>query len=96
MLPIDADDNMVEIDVTKAFTKACINKTKIPIFNESDNFTPYDNSKIQDCNLYIIEVNKLTLSFFYKKFNLCYGSFLSKLKKKIKILKLLLINNRHV
>ena len=85
ILPIDEDEDMVEIDVTKAFTKAFTNISKIPIFNEFDNFPPYDNSKIQDDNLYIIEVNKLTL-FFNKRFNLCYGSFLNKLKiKNVKI-----------
>ena len=56
---------MVEIDVTKAFTKAFTNISKIPIFNEFDNFIIYDNSKIQDYNLYIIEVNDLTI--FLKK-----------------------------
>jgi hypothetical protein len=86
ILPIDEDEDMVEIDVTKAFTKAFTNINKIPIFNEFDNFIPYDNSKIQDYNLYIIEVDDLTL-LFNKKFNLCYGYFLNKLKSKnIKII----------
>ena len=73
---LDVDDNdMVEIDVSKAFTKAFSKITKIPIFNEFDNFMPYDNSKFQDYNLYIVEVDELTL-LFNKKFNLCYGYFL--------------------
>ena len=79
ILPIDEDEDMVEIDVAGAFAKAFTNINKIPIFNEFDNFSPYDNSKIQDYNLYIIEVDDLTL-FFNKKFNLCYGCFLNKLK----------------
>jgi len=77
ILEID-DNDMVEIDVSKAFTKAFSNITKIPIFNEFDNFIPYDNSKFQDYNLYIVEVDELTL-LFNKKFNLCYGYFLKKL-----------------
>ena len=69
---------MTEIDVSKAFTAAFVKIKKIPIFSEFDSFIPYDNSPIQDLNLYVVKTNTFDL-FFNKRYNLCYGMFLNRL-----------------
>ena len=67
--------NMIELDISKAFTSAFLKIKTIPIFNEFDQFIPYDNSNIEDYNLYVVQpsVNDL---FLNKTYNLCYGLFL--------------------
>ncbi len=40
-------DNMIEIDISRAYTSQFSQITKIPIFNEFDNFKPYNNEAIQ-------------------------------------------------
>jgi hypothetical protein len=52
---------MVEIDINKAYTSALMKITRIPIFNEFDNFKPYKNEVIKDLNLYIVKNNSLSL-----------------------------------
>ena len=76
---INNDDNMIELDISKAFTSAFLKIKTIPIFNEFDQFIPYDNSDIEDYNLYVVQpsVNDL---FLNKTYNLCYGLFLKQLK----------------
>jgi hypothetical protein len=71
-------EDMVEIDVSKAFTAAFSKIKKIPVFNEFDSFTPYDNSDIEDLSLYIIKATRFDL-FLNKTYNLCYGMFLKNL-----------------
>lgn len=80
-------DNIVEIDVSKAYTHALSQITEIPIFNIFDNFENYNNQPIENLSLYIIETDKQNL-FLNKKYNLCYGIFLKKIikHKNIKIL----------
>lgn len=68
--------DLVEIDVSKAYTSSFVEINEVPIFNEFDNFKKYRNEKILDYNLYIIKTNELNL-FCNKQFNLCYGKFLS-------------------
>jgi hypothetical protein len=68
---------LVEIDVSKAYTRAFMNIEQIPVFNEFDVWETYDQEKIKDDYLYIVEVSKFNL-FFNKKINLCYGYFLKK------------------
>jgi hypothetical protein len=70
--------DMVEIDVSKAFTAAFGKMKKIPVFNEFDSFAPYDNSEIEDLSLYIVKTNKFDF-FVNKTYNLCYGTFLESL-----------------
>jgi hypothetical protein len=45
---LNNDDNMIELDISKAFTSAFLKIKTIPIFNEFDQFIPYDNSVIED------------------------------------------------
>ena len=66
---------VVEIDVSKAFTAAFQQITEIPIFNEFDSFTIYNNETIALNNIYIVKVK--TGNFFHKPYNLCYGKFIS-------------------
>jgi hypothetical protein len=47
-------DNMIEIDISRAYTSQFSQITKIPIFNEFDNFKPYNNEAIQPYNLYVV------------------------------------------
>ena len=71
--------NMIELDISKAFTSAFLKIKTIPIFNEFDKFIPYDNSTIEDYNLYIVQTSVSDL-FLNKTYNLCYGLFLKELK----------------
>ena len=51
---------MVEIDVGKAYTSALMKITRIPIFNEFDNFKPYNNEVIKELNLHIVKNKSLS------------------------------------
>ena len=75
---------LVEIDVTRAYTAAFIKIDRIPIFNEFDCFTCYTDQEIEELNLYIIESTTFNI-FCNKRFNLCYGRFIDKLSN-IKII----------
>jgi hypothetical protein len=66
---------ITEIDLSKAYTYSFSKIDKVPLFNEFDTFTKYDNSEIEDYTLYIIKTSKTSL-LFNKVFNLCYGMFL--------------------
>jgi hypothetical protein len=76
---VDIDDdtkqNLVEIDISKAYTYALSQITEIPIFNEFDNFEYYNNEPINELSLYIVKNNTYD-AFFNKSYNLCYGKFL--------------------
>jgi hypothetical protein len=82
----DKINNIVEIDVSKAYTYSLSQITEIPVFNIFDNFENYNNQEIDSLSLYIVENKKHNL-FFNKKYNLCYGKFLKHFKnnKNIKI-----------
>jgi hypothetical protein len=67
-------NEMVEIDISKAYTSALSEIIEIPIFNEFDAFVPYDGSKIQPLNLYIVTGSKHALSTQGK--SLVYGKYL--------------------
>ena len=56
-------DDLVEIDVSKAFTHAFSQIVEIPIFNEFDSFTIYNNEPISFNNLYIVKVQSGNLFF---------------------------------
>ena len=49
--------DLVEIDVSKAFTHAFTEITEIPVFNEFDNFRFYNNEPISLNNMYIVKVH---------------------------------------
>jgi len=54
---------LVEIDVSKAYTRAFMNIEQIPVFNEFDVWENYDQEKIKDDYLYIVEVSKFNMFF---------------------------------
>ena len=51
--PPPAHTNLVEIDVSKAYTAAFTQIKEVPVFNEFDAFKPYNQQKIECNNLYI-------------------------------------------
>ena len=76
---IDSKIDVVEIDMSKAYTFALSQITEVPVFNIFDNFEYYSHEPINELSLYIIENTSLNM-FFNKKYNLCYGKFLSQFK----------------
>ena len=75
----DFKNDLVEIDMSKAYTFALTQLTEIPVFNIFDNFEYYKNEPPNYLSLYIVENDSLN-TFFNKKLNLCYGKFLKKFK----------------
>jgi hypothetical protein len=71
--------DLVEIDMSKAYTYALTQITEIPVFNIFDNFENYNSETIDDLSLYIVENHSLN-TFFNKQYNLCYGKFLKHFK----------------
>ena len=69
---------LCEIDRTKAFTWAFAQIKEIPVFSEFDDWKKWDDTKIEDLNLYMVQVYSSNI-FFNKKYNLVYGKFLKKL-----------------
>ena len=71
-------ENLIEIDITKAYSysMSCINQ--IPIFNEFDIWKQYNGHKLEDFELYMVLVGEQSM-FFHKKCNLCYGFILKKI-----------------
>ena len=81
---IENKKNLLEIDISKAFTYALSQIKKIPIFCEFDIFEKYNGQQIKPLNLYIVE-NKNVNLFFNQKYCLCYGQFINTISD-IKIL----------
>ena len=69
------EDNLNEMDVSKAYTGAFCKIIHIPIFNDFDSFQPYTGQPIEDYSLYVIKAKSLNM-MFNKDYNLCYGFFL--------------------
>jgi hypothetical protein len=65
--------DLIEIDISKAYTYALSQITEIPVFNEFDNFEYYNNDAINELSLYIVKTN-IYDTFFNKSYNLCYGN----------------------
>ena len=78
-------NDLTEIDVTKAFTNALAQITEVPIFNEFDYFQDYNNQRIEDLTLYIIETSKANI-FFNKRYCVVYGKFLKSFVNDVKII----------
>ena len=79
------DEDVVEIDISKAFTAAFLKIDKVPIFNEFDYFRPFDNHEIKDYYLYIVKTTKTNL-FFGKTYNIVYGMFLNAFLNEVEVL----------
>ena len=72
-------EDLIELDISKAYTYALSQITEIPVFNEFDNFEYYNNDTINELSLYIVKTN-IYDTFFNKSYNLCYGKFLKHFK----------------
>ncbi|MFM7989468.1 MAG: hypothetical protein ACKPKO_60155, partial [Candidatus Fonsibacter sp.] len=74
--------NLAEIDISKAYTGACMRIKSIPVFNEFDRWHYYKPEElINNISLYIVEANSLDL-FCNKRYNLCYGYFLKQMQQR--------------
>jgi hypothetical protein len=82
---INEDVDVVEIDISKAFTAAFLKIDKAPVFNEFDYFRPYDNHTIKDYYLYIVKSSK-TNFILNKTYNILYGMFLNVFVADVEIL----------
>ena len=69
------NEELLEIDICKAYSSAFSKIKCIPKFTEFDIWQSYNNQAIEDYNLYIVQSNNF---FFTKKYNLVYGIFLRK------------------
>ena len=78
--------NLRELDISKAYTYALTQLKKTVLFNEFDIWKPYDNTPIEDYNLYVVKHMKNQQSVFLsKKYNLVYGLFLKVLMTQYEI-----------
>ncbi len=77
-MPGESIKNLIEIDITKAYSYAfsCINM--IPIFNKFDIWKQYNGEKLEDFILYMVLVEETSM-FFQKTCNLCYGFILKRI-----------------
>ena len=73
--------NLVEIDISKAYTGAFMRIKAIPIFNEFDTWEPYTTQPIRKLSLYLVEASEFDL-FLNKRYNLVYGCFLLQLHQR--------------
>ena len=65
--------NIVELDISRAYTSLFSEITKIPVFNEFDNFKEYNNDPIQPYSLYVVVGYQHPL--IAQSHNLLYGQF---------------------
>ena len=77
MSPVKEKDDLIELDVSKAYTAAFVKITSMPVFNEFDMFKPYKGEELNDHCLYIVKATEHNM-FFNKRHNLCYGLFLKR------------------
>ena len=70
--------NLVEIDISKAYSGAFMRIKAVPVFNEFDAWQPYEGQAIRKLSLYLVEATEFDL-FFNKQFTLVYGCFLKQL-----------------
>ena len=68
-------DDLIEIDISKAFTSALSSIKEVPVYNEFDIWKVFvAGLLIKDLSLYIVLVNKPNL-FFNKKYCLVMVDF---------------------
>lgn len=75
MDPITNISNLVEIDMSKAYSSAFAKITKIPIFNNFDIWQPYEGEEIKNFHRYVVKYKEFNV-FFNRTINVCYGQFL--------------------
>ena len=74
------NNQLVEIDVNKAFTSAFVSIDRVPVFSEFDAWKRYDKhgvEKMNDLTLYFVSCRFYNL-MLNKQFGLVYGMFLKK------------------
>ena len=70
----------IACDVIKAYTSNLLDMKYIPVFNSFDNFTQYNNEKLEDYTLYFVEYTGTSKEYFImfdKRYCLCYGFILT-------------------
>jgi hypothetical protein len=67
--------NLIEIDISKAYSAAFAKITKIPIFNNFDIWQPYEGEEIKNFHRYVVKYKEFNV-FFNRTINVCYGQFL--------------------
>ena len=77
MRQVNEKNDLIKLDITKAYTAAFAKIKNVPVFNEFDLFKPYKGEELSDYCLYIVKATKQTM-FFNKRYKLCYGLFLKK------------------
>ena len=75
MRQVKEKNDLIELDVSKAYTAAFAKVKNVPVFNEFDLFKPYKGEELSDHGLYIVKATGQDM-FFNKRFSLCYGLFL--------------------
>ena len=78
MRQVKESNDLIELDVSKAYTAAFPKIKNVPVSNEFDLFKPYKGEELTDHCLYIVKATEQNM-FFNKRFNLCYGLFLKSL-----------------
>ena len=77
MRQVKEKNDLIELDVSKAYTAAFAKIKNVPVFNEFDLFKPYKGEELTDHCLYIVKATEQNM-FFNMRFKLCYGHFLNK------------------
>ena len=77
MRQVKEKNDLIELDITKAYMAAFAKIKNVPVFNEFDLFKPFKGEDLSDYCLYIVKETEQSM-FFNKRFNLCYGLFLNK------------------
>ena len=72
--------NLIEIDVSKAYSSELKKIKMIPIFNTFDKWIEYNNLEIEDYTLYKVSSTKTNL-ILNKRYNLLYGLILKQLDR---------------
>jgi hypothetical protein len=68
-------------DFNKYFLSIFLKLQYLPVINFNDNFIDYDNHRLEDYNLYIIEKLNDDFSYPYYKNDICFGLFLKKIDR---------------
>ena len=70
--------NIVEADISKAFTGSLIDIAEVPVFNQFEKWKTYkeaDYREMSDYKLYYIMARRNTKIMFNKRYNLVSGKY---------------------
>ena len=54
-------NELVEIDISKAYTYSLTQIDQVPVFNDFDNFRSYNGAEIQDYSMYMVSTTEFNL-----------------------------------